>query len=314
MGCGGATSQAALDEPIFIAVGAEGTILRSAEAATWTRESSGVTVILSSVAVGPAQFVAVGEQGTILTSPNGRVWTARNSRTDVDLKHVTFDGQQFVTVGGEWSDQATVLTSADGATWQRVEALSQYSFQAVATVRGTIFASAVTPSTALPMDLDHVVLASVLPSQSNRGGWILRDLPSFDDSVLVAAGDPETFLVGSWNGDSSLSRSRDGERWVTQALPLPDARAITVGPGGSTYVVMGGSRALSSVDGEQWTEHSLPVQSGSWLRAIAHGASNFAAVGSNGTIVTSPDAADWAVRSSGITVALLDVAFGPLGL
>jgi hypothetical protein len=311
LGCGGATAQGGPpSEPLFVAVGAEGAILSSRDARGWSLEDSGITKTLNSVAASDRSFVVVGEGGTILSSANARSWTARRSGTERDLEQVTFDGVEFVAVGGGWSDQAVALTSLDGVSWKRLEAPPQYSFQAVATARGTIFAAAVTPSRELPMALDHVVLASVLPSTSNRGGWISRDLPSFSDGLtLESEGDSETFLVGSWNGESTISRSRDGERWQSEALSLPDARAVAAGPG--RFVVLGGSAALVSTDGDDWSETSLPVRRGSWLTAVTHGAATFASVGLDGTIFSSTDGGDWSAESSGVTSDLFDITFGP---
>jgi hypothetical protein len=314
LGCGGATSPGRpLREPIFVAVGAEGTILTSPDAASWRSERSGVSAALTSVAASGTQFVAVGSDGTILTSQNGRVWTAQSSGTRVDLAHVIFNGEQFIAVGGEWSDQGVALTSIDGVAWKGHEAPARYSFHAVAAVGGTIFASAETPHPTLPMALDNVVLASVLPSTSNRGGWIERDLPRFADSVTLAGETQgETFTVGSWNGESTLSRSQDSEEWTTQALPVDDAHAIAVGPGDLGFVIVGSSSALTSLDGSDWLDNPPPVRSGSWLMDVAAGKSGFAAVGLHGTIFTLGSDFEWTPRPSGVATALYDVTFGPL--
>lgn len=311
LGCGGATAQSGPpSEPLFVAVGAEGAILSSPDARRWSLEDSGTTKTLNSIAASDRLFVAVGEGGTILSSGNARSWTARRSGTEQDLEQVTFDGGEFVAVGGGYSDQAVALTSLDGVSWKRLEAPPQYSFQAVATARGTIFAAAVTPSRELPMALDRVVLASVLPSTSNRGGWISRDVPSFSDGLTFESeGDSETLLVGSWNGESTISRSRDGERWQSEALSLPDARAVAAGAG--RFVVLGGSAALVSADGDDWSEASLPVRRGSWLMAVTHGAGTFVGVGLDGTTFSSPDGSDWSAQSSAVTSDLLDITFGP---
>lgn len=314
LGCGGATSPGKpLQKPIFVAVGAEGTILTSADAATWRSEKSGVSAALTSVAANGTQFVAVGNEGTILTSRNGRVWTAQSSGTEVDLKHVIFHGEQFIAVGGEWSDQGLALMSSDGVTWKRLEAPARYSFHSVAAVGGTIFASAETPHPTIPMALENVVLASVLPSTSNRGGWIDRNLPRFADSAEVGEAQVETLTVGSWNGESTLSRSQDGEEWTTQDLPVDDAHAIAVGPNDLGFVIVGSSSALTSPDGREWSDNSPPIRTGSWLSDVTAGKSSFAAVGLHGTIFTLSSSSEaWLPRASGVSTALYDVTYGPL--
>jgi hypothetical protein len=262
-----------------------------------------VTVTLGSIAASPTVFVAVGERGTILTSTRGLAWTARISGTDADLAHVVFNGEQFVAVGGAWSDGSVTLTSPDGISWSPIESPPAYSFHTVAVAGGTVLAAAVTPSTEVPMALDNAVLEYILPSTSSRGSWRTRDLPRFSDSLSVGA---LTLTVGSWNGESTLSRSRDGQDWTTEALLGIEARAIA--SSGSSLVVVGRDSALRSVDGAAWTEHALPVGSG-WLLGVTHGASSFVAVGSAGGIFTSSDGSTWARQASAASADLVDIAY-----
>jgi hypothetical protein len=223
-GCGGATSEdTSIRSPAFIAVGAQGTILSSANGRAWTKESSGASAYLASVAASRSLLVAVGADGTILTSAHGTTWTSCRSGTDVDLAHVIFNGEQFIAVGGAYADQAVALTSRDGTTWTRLEGPPHYSFHAVAFAGGTMFVSAETPSKEIPMALDNVVLAYVLPSTSSPAGWLDKHLPRFSDSLIV---DDQTLTAGNWSGKASLSSSTDGETWTSQLLPGSEARAI----------------------------------------------------------------------------------------
>jgi hypothetical protein len=303
-GCGGATSEDTSLSPSFVAVGVRGTIVSSLDATTWTPRASGVTAMLASVAASPTLLVVVGDGGTILTSTRGTSWTVRSSGTDVDLSDVVFNGERFVAVGGAWSDQAVTLTSPDGVHWAPIESPPAYSFHTVAVAGGTVLAAAVTPSKQVPMALDNAVLEYVLPSTSSRGSWRDRDLPRFSDSLSV--GD-QTLTVGSWNGESTLSRSTDGQDWTTQILPGIEARSIA--STGSSLVVIGRDSALSAPDGAAWTEHSIPVDNG-WLMAVTYGASSFVAVGSGGGIFTSPDGSTWTRQVSAVSGELLDVAYG----
>lgn len=307
LGCGGSTSRdTSIRPPAFVAVGAQGTILSSNDGAAWTQESSGVSVRLSSIAASHALFVAVGADGTILTSAHAGAWTKRSSGTQVDLAHVIFNGEQFVAVGGAYADQAICLTSSDGATWTPLEPPPKYSFHAVAVAGGTIFAAAETPSRTIPMALDNVVLEYVLPSTSNNlGSWRDRNLPRFSDSLQLGS---EALTVGSWSGESTLSRSTDGQIWTTQVLPSSDARAIAGRDTG--LVIVGGRTVLSSPGGAAWSEPETPLRE-KRLSAVAYGAATFVAVGSAGAILTSPDGTVWATRDAGSTTDLADVTHGP---
>lgn len=303
-GCGGATSEDTSLSPSFVAVGARGTIVSSLDGRSWTPRDSGVTANLNSVAASRTLFVAVGDGGTILSSSRGTAWAARQSGTEENLTHVIFNGEKFVAVGGAWSDRAVTLTSPDGVSWTPLEAPPAYAFHAVAVAGGTVFAAAVTPSARLPMDLDHVVLEYVLPSTSSRGSWRDRDLPRFSDSLSLGE---QALTVGSWNNESTLSRSSDGQDWTTQALPSSDARAIA--SSGSGLVVVCRATALSSPDGTAWSEHSLRLDDG-WLMEVTYGASSFVAVGSAGAIFTSANGSTWTSQVSAVAADLLDVAYG----
>lgn len=302
-GCGGVTARdPAASMPRFVVVGSKGTILSSRDGASWSAESSGVSADLRSVAAGDSALVAVGTKGTILRSRYGGEWEACRSGTSVELAHVIFTGEQFVAVGGAWASDAVALTSPDGASWSRVEAPPTYSFHAVALARGTMLAAGVKPSKTLPMALDNVVLESVPPSTSNRGGWIERDLPRFSDSASLGE---ETLLVGSWANEATISRSSDGQRWVTQELPGGDAYAIATSDADS--VIVGGSNALSSSNGADWTAHEVTPR----LISVAHGAATFVGVGYAGVVSTSPDGVTWTAQGSGSASDLADAAYGP---
>lgn len=271
----------------------------------WAPERSGVSVTLRSIAASRSLLVAVGAGGTILTSAHAATWTAQSSGTDVDLAHVIFNGEQFVAVGGAYGSQAVALTSRDGTAWTRLEAPPEYSFHAVAFAGGTVFASAETPSKKIPMALDNVVLAYILPSTSSPASWLDRNLPRFSDSLSLA---DQTFLVGNWTGEATLSSSSDGVTWATQLLPGSVADAIA--HSGSTFVVVGGGVALGSPNGTDWTEPLTLLDTG-WLSGVTYGGASFAAVGSGGVILASPDGSAWSSQVSGSTADLLDAAYGP---
>jgi hypothetical protein len=59
---------------------------------------------------------------------------------------------------------------------------------------------------------------------------------------------------------------------------------------------------------ESWTMTDTKVQG--VLTSVAYGAGQYVAVGSGGTIVTSPDATSWTERKSGTTASLLSIVYG----
>ena len=66
---------------LFIAVGAQGTLLTSSDGESWTAQTSGTSNNLRAVAYGNSTLVTVGSSGTILTSSDGTSWTSRTSGT-----------------------------------------------------------------------------------------------------------------------------------------------------------------------------------------------------------------------------------------
>ncbi|MGA2740651.1 MAG: YCF48-related protein, partial [Bryobacteraceae bacterium] len=100
------------------AVGADGTILHSADGATWRPQASGTTNYLFSVyGTGDGKTLwAVGERGTILHSTDGATWQpqARGTTDFLFSVYGSGDGKTLWAVG----TGGTILRSADGATWQ----------------------------------------------------------------------------------------------------------------------------------------------------------------------------------------------------
>jgi hypothetical protein len=111
-------------------VGANGTIISSADGINWTAAtSSGTTRDLYAVtyaAYGSGLWLAVGAGGTMVQSTDGLTWTSVASNTLTDLRSIAYGTQlststtgvltatsQFVVVGAAGS----VLSSADGASW-----------------------------------------------------------------------------------------------------------------------------------------------------------------------------------------------------
>jgi hypothetical protein len=86
----------------FVAVGSNGTRLRSSDGLSWTRGVvGGVVTSLGGVAYGAGLFLAVGERGTVLVSSNGLQWDSLRSGVGVNLNKVAFGQGRFVVVGDD---------------------------------------------------------------------------------------------------------------------------------------------------------------------------------------------------------------------
>lgn len=95
-----------LVQNVYVAVGANGTVLRSSDAATWTPLAPLSPHDLTAVVYG-GQFVAVGKSGVIFTSTDGTSWTARTSGTTADLLAVTRTLTGYTAVGAAGTNVST---------------------------------------------------------------------------------------------------------------------------------------------------------------------------------------------------------------
>ena len=91
---------------LFVAVGANGTLVTSADGLAWTVRAPISTNTLNAVAFS-GQFVVVGNAGSIHTSADGITWQVRPSGTQNDLTALTRTTAGYVAVGAA----GTYLTS-----------------------------------------------------------------------------------------------------------------------------------------------------------------------------------------------------------
>jgi len=119
----------------FVAVGASGTMLYSADGVTWTSVTPVTGVDLKTITFGynssaVGTFVAAGVGGTMLTSTDASTWTALTSISSVStstLNAVTY-GRQFVAVNAAGG----IFLSSDAATWTQVTSPTTSPIYAVA--------------------------------------------------------------------------------------------------------------------------------------------------------------------------------------
>ena len=99
----------------FAAVGPNGTILTSADAVTWTQQTSGTTALLNSCASSiTGVYAGVGAGGAVVLSTNGNTtWSTPGSGVTTDLYAIANGNLRFVAVGAG----GTIITSGDGGGW-----------------------------------------------------------------------------------------------------------------------------------------------------------------------------------------------------
>ena len=107
----GDTNNPSAPSPLFVACGANGTILTSTNGVAWTKRTSGTSVYLSDVTYGNGYYVAVGNTRT-LRSADGITWSLSSNSTY--LYRVAYCAGAFRAAG----KNGVIWTSADGLNWE----------------------------------------------------------------------------------------------------------------------------------------------------------------------------------------------------
>ncbi|MCD9026340.1 S-layer homology domain-containing protein [Cohnella silvisoli] len=272
----------------FVAVGDNGTILTSADGASWTDRTSGTDKRISGVIYANNIFVAVGQTGTILTSPDGVMWTLRTSGTGNSLNAVRYGNNTFISVG----DGGTVLTSPDSETWTvqgSVTSVTTNSLHSVSYGNGTFVA---------------VGFLGVLITSTDGVNWTQRTSNTvyqlfgviYSNGTFVAVGDFSTILT-SGNGTDWTVRNSGGN-YFTEVNYI-----------NNNFVAVNGSGDIvTSIDGSFWTGQNTGTDK--TLYGISYGNGTYVAVGISGVILTSTNGAAWSIRSSGTDNSLAGVGYG----
>lgn len=283
-------TEAAAD-PVFVAVGDQGTVLSSPDGATWSVRTSGTTFALNDVTFGGERYVAVGQAGKILVSTDGLEWTGASSPSSRDLNAVVWHVDRFYAVGGDFSAGAETLVSFDGNSWTRPE---------------------ITQPKHLLTDLasDGVNLVTIGSYQSDLqsfglfawtdSGWAQR-IDGASAAVrydVIADGAPNFVMI---NLGASAS-STDTVTW--NATPIfGGGTMLDLAYTASGWIAVGdGGLILGSPEARTWTPRptGLPVA----LRGITSDGALHVAVGTGGTILTSGDGAGWTAIGAPLTLDL----------
>jgi len=215
--------------PEFLALGADGSILRSADSNTWTSANSipnngarmnGLTL---GVVFGAAMVVAVGNAGSIFISTDLVTWTpAAASNTTNDLYSVSFINGGFVATGAN----GTLLTSTDASTW-----VVQNSNTSTA-LRGAAFGTG-------SAGARYVVVGDAGTILTSSDGTIWNPIvpPLLQDLRGITFG--SRFVAVGQGG--AVAYSDDGTTWQLSTAGPADLSAVVFTPG--MYVAVGASGA-----------------------------------------------------------------------
>jgi hypothetical protein len=304
---------------------------------------------LNSVTYGESRFVAVGADGTIVTSANGGItWDQQVVPPDLSLSGVVYspDLSMFVAVGSDSVTNNVILTSPDGINWTQATqaggfgsgglyavAYGYTNFVAVgaggvtwhspggstwyqgSTPLGTTNLNGVaygTPNTTpifVAVGANHSIIYSANYGQTWTASSLDKDnVDSFNgiaygNNIFVAVGDFSGFYV-----------SPDGETFIPTSNVSPSGSSLygdSVIFANNEFIVANTityyPSILTSPDGISWTAYDEPP----WLfSSIAYGSGIFVGVGSGSVLALNfldiTKAGDWDSMVTNVTQTALN--------
>lgn len=281
-------------ENIFVAVGEGGAIVTSPDGLAWTARSSGVTTHLLSVAYGNGRFAAVGESGVIVTSPDGVIWSRVPAVPNASLNSIAFGAGKFVVSGLP----DAIITSSDGVSWANEP--FRFAQRPTHHMRAH-FGNGLFLILSQYSQQGTPIPGFVIFSSSNGTTWVTNN-NALTFSYFISG--PGTFLAPFLG---TLYASSNGQVWTNVGAVNFPAQTLAGAFGNGTYVVIGPSGLLgTSVNARDWTNHlsgNLAT-----LTGIASDGNISVATSANGLLVSINGMSYQPVP--GITNALTSVAYG----
>ena len=229
-------SAVTFDGSQFIALGTDGSILKSPDGNTWTAATSVPSGGMNSIAFGIVSnavvYVAVGNGGKIFTSADNLVTWTTVSTTGSDLYNVSFPNGTFVATGAN----GTLLTSADASTWVAPNSNTPNA------LRGATYGT----GSAAGASAQYVVVgdSGTIVTSTDGTTWSPTTLPGLPNlqairfgTRFVAVG--QEVVIGQ---GAAAVYSDDAINWSSSSVPgSADLAAITFTP--AMYLAVGASGA-----------------------------------------------------------------------
>ncbi len=193
------------DGTLFVALGADGSVITSPDTVTWTAATAIAGASgMNALAFGAGTYVAVGNAGVIYSNTNTGVtgaWTARTSGTAQNLLGVSYVNGQFIAVGA----QGTLLTSPDGITWTAQASNTLNNLRGVAYGAGTYVA--VGDAGAVVASTDSVTWVAAQPVPTTQSLYSITFGP---DAQFVAVGTAGRVLYSTTGVNGSWTKAYAG--------------------------------------------------------------------------------------------------------
>jgi hypothetical protein len=250
---------------------------------------------------GEAGFTAAGTETNSVYS-----WAQLDDSNRSWLWQLATNAGLYVAVG----DNATIMTSDDGVTWDTEAfpltngvSISNTVFFGVGGNTNLLIAVGNGGATMLSTNqLVSVVTTNADGSLSTNTvstiGVVWNPVPpaTTNDLQSVACFSNQFYVCG---GNGTILRSANGMNWTAQTTPTTAyLSGLAVFPGGLVAVGDQGT-ILSSPDGATWTARTSGMTN--WIFRAHYLGGMLIAAGENGSILTSANGTTWAIQSSGTT-------------
>lgn len=277
---------AAYGAGMYVLVGTIGTIQYSTDLINFTSALNLGANNFNGVIYANGLFVAYGVSGVLYTSSDGILWTVRSTGANT-FNNAIYANSLFVVVGAGNS----VYTSADGVTWTLRTATG--SFQQV--IYSNSLFVAVGTSGVIYTSTDGITWTARTSNTTSNLNSVTWNGTSFvavggAAGVYCTSSDGVTWTV---NYDISYSTFTSVFTLFGKTIAFHNATSSN----GASVVLAGSSRQEVLYQGV-WGYTVGQVGTG-LVRPITYNGSNlYVVVGSNGAILTSPDAQTWTARVS----------------
>jgi len=314
---------------VFVAVGTNGTILRSGDGIFWNFRNNPAEKNFNDVVFGNGFFLATADTGNfdrseVYTSADGRNWVKRNTDSTNSLTALSFGNGIFVAVAKTLAPGARgVAFSTNGVNWRFINLGDIYSIAFGSNIfvasgdnyrtwrsgDGRTWTSAASFTT--PGFATMTYGAGRFVGVRGNGGsavsfdginWSLGGGQNIQPVTSVAYGNGVFIVVGG--AGNAFAVSSDGLSWMNIAF-YPPAKILDITSANGSFIAVGESGLmLQSFNAATW-EKRVP---GSFCSDIAFGSGVFVGV-SGSNIVSSANALEWELRATAAPKTLHDVIF-----
>lgn len=223
-------SSVVYDGSVFVALGEDGSIIKStdAEAQTWeaATDIAGAST-MNAMAIGAGLTVAVGDAGEIYTSSDSAetAWTTQTSGTIYNLYGISYLNGNFIAVGAS----GTVLTSTDAVNWTSQTPVTGSSLRSVAYGASTYVA---------------VGDAGAVVSSDDATTWSAQTTPTTESFHAISFGPDLQFVAVGTTGLIAYSTTGADSTWTTSSAGVIDLNAISPSlPPTPLYIATGAAGA-----------------------------------------------------------------------